>query len=102
MSRIVNDITLVLYDITNNKLRRKIEQAMKDFGVRLQYSVFICCLDNAGVKQCHEKLLNVVGQYSHFKEDTDSVIMLRRIDLSRLSLILGKNEATEQTAFVIV
>ena len=36
---------LVSYDIPDDKRRRKLAKAIKDFGDRVQYSVFECNLD---------------------------------------------------------
>ena len=33
---------IVSYDITSNKLRRKIAKELENYGVRVQYSVFEC------------------------------------------------------------
>jgi CRISPR-associated endonuclease Cas2 len=63
MSRTVNSITLVCYDITSDKLRRKIVKCMKDFGMRLQYSVFLYRLDPNGVSRCCEKLSKLLSKY---------------------------------------
>lgn len=37
---------LVSYDIPDDKRRRKLAKAIKDFGDRVQYSVFECNLDD--------------------------------------------------------
>lgn len=52
---------LVSYDISNPKRLRKVARALEGFGVRLQYSVFECPLDDlrlARLKGELEDLLN--------------------------------------------
>ena len=93
MFRNINNATLVFYDITNAKLRSKIDKAMKDFGIRFQYSVCLCYLDSEGVARCREKLLKIVNTYSTYKEDSDSVVILQQINIARMSFLLGKDES---------
>ncbi len=37
---------IITYDITNDKIRNKIAGILEDYGVRVQYSVFECWLEN--------------------------------------------------------
>ena len=81
MSLIANNIaiTLVCYDITSNKLRRRIDKCMKDFGVRLQFSVFMCRLDADGVSRCKDKLRKVIDSCSGERNSDDSLIVFERL-----------------------
>jgi CRISPR-associated protein Cas2 len=47
---------LVSYDISDDKRRRKVMQAMEDFGTRVQYSVFECYLSAAEVARLQDRL----------------------------------------------
>ena len=42
---------LVVYDISHDKRRTKLHNTLKDFGTPVQYSVFECLLDEAGLKR---------------------------------------------------
>lgn len=53
---------VVSYDISSDRLRRKVSQIMEDYGKRVQYSVFECDLDNRRLKQLYKKLVNVMGE----------------------------------------
>ena len=79
MNRATNNITLVCYDITSNKLRHRIDKCMKDFGVRLQFSVFICRLDADGVSRCRDKLRKVLDSCSSEHNSGDSLIIFERL-----------------------
>jgi CRISPR-associated protein Cas2 len=53
--------TMVSYDIVNDKTRTRVMKFLKDFGNRVQLSVFECDLDNdqyARMKEGVEKLIN--------------------------------------------
>ena len=89
MNRIGNNISLVCYDITSDKLRRKIDKAMKDFGVRLQFSVFLCRLDAEGMDRCRDKLNKVLALYPMEKEPGDSLIIFERIHPVSTDYLLG-------------
>jgi CRISPR-associated protein Cas2 len=52
---------LVSYDISNPKRLRRVARALEGFGVRLQYSVFECALDDmrlAMLKAALQPILN--------------------------------------------
>ena len=101
MSRTKNSITLVCYDITSDKLRSKIDKCMKDFGVRMQHSVFLCHLDIDGVERCRDKLDKVLKLYHNIKEPGDSLIMFERFNLSVAVCILGERLKFEEPTFEI-
>ncbi len=48
---------LISYDISKDKLRKKIAKTLENFGKRVQYSVFECILDEAKYRELHEKLV---------------------------------------------
>jgi len=101
MSHIGNNISLVLYDITSQKLRRKIDKAMKDFGHRLQYSVFLCKLDDCRLAQCREKLQNVIDAHSSLRKESDSVVLFHHMNSTSAHFILGSGESLLNMKFAI-
>ena len=101
MSRTVNNITIVCYDITSDKLRCKIDKCMKDFGIRLQFSVFFCRLDADGVSRCREKLQKVIQQYHKEKESSDSLIIIERFSPDIVDCIIGARIECEMSKFII-
>ena len=101
MKHISNKITLICYDISSDKLRRKIDKCLKDFGVRMQYSIFICRLDADGVAKCRKKLQNVLDKYHKEKQSGDSLIILERLNHNIVSCMLGSGIAHEIPTFAV-
>jgi len=58
-------LTLVAYDITDAKRLHKVAKICEDYGVRVQYSVFECRLDENEFADFWLNLLEVI----HEKED---------------------------------
>ena len=56
---------VVSYDIVDNRRRAKVRKALKDFGARVQYSVFECELDAAALKRLGDRLERLIEK----KED---------------------------------
>ena len=50
---------VVSYDITSDQRRNKIANILKDYGVRVQYSVFECILEMNKFKEMLERILKV-------------------------------------------
>ena len=52
---------LVSYDISHPKRLRKVARVLEGFGVRLQYSVFECPLDDIRLAKLHAELQPVIN-----------------------------------------
>lgn len=50
---------VVSYDITSDRLRRKVASELKNYGRRVQYSVFECTLTEARYSKMYGKLLKL-------------------------------------------
>lgn len=61
---------LVSYDISNPKRLRKVARALEGFGVRLQYSVFECPLDDVRLAKLKLELQELL------KHDEDQVLFV--------------------------
>jgi len=59
-------VWLVVYDIRNDRRRRRIEKILKRYGLRVQYSVFECDLD----ARAYVRLRDLLGAVA---DDEDSV-----------------------------
>lgn len=68
---------LVAYDIREDKRLRRIHKTMKSFGYALQYSVFVCDLDNVEKYE----MLGKIGDIIH--HDADSVAVMDLGDADR-------------------
>jgi CRISPR-associated protein Cas2 len=55
-----NGVTLVIYDITDNKRRYKVFKALKGYGVPVQKSAFECRLDNTRSDKMVRRLLHII------------------------------------------
>lgn len=54
------DFILVAYDISDDKRRTRLHNALLDFGTPVQYSVFECLLDAKGQERMKKKVLRVI------------------------------------------
>lgn len=57
---------VVSYDIANDRRRRKIAKTLEDFGVRVQYSVFDCVLNEQELLTLQTKLQELID----YEEDS--------------------------------
>jgi CRISPR-associated protein Cas2 len=55
------DTYLVAYDICNPKRLRKVATTCEDFGIRRQYSVFICRLTAADLVRLKSRLYDIIN-----------------------------------------
>jgi CRISPR-associated protein Cas2 len=53
-------IYLVSYDIPDDKRRTRLAKAIKDFGDRVQYSVFECILDDMLFEQMADRITSII------------------------------------------
>ncbi len=53
---------LISYDITDTKRRNKVCNTLKNYGTRVQYSVYECLLDNKQTIRLKSRLLNIIDQ----------------------------------------
>ena len=88
----MNDIYFVSYDISSNKLRSKIEKTLKNYGFRVQYSIFQCIAGKDQIIKISNALENVLKIYSRLITDSDSVIIIGGIENEKISYILGEEQ----------
>lgn len=53
---------VIAYDIAANRRRTKVMNRLKDFGLRVQYSVFECELDETRLDQLKKDLLPLINR----------------------------------------
>lgn len=51
---------LVVYDISNDRRRTKLHDALLDYGSPVQYSVFECLLDAKEIKKMKQRLRKII------------------------------------------
>jgi CRISPR-associated protein Cas2 len=88
---------LVSYDVTDDNRRRHVCEALKDYGRRVQYSVFECDLDDDALRQLCERLDFDIDRA------TDSCRFYRLCAACAGQVrILGRGDRYEDRGFVIV
>jgi CRISPR-associated endonuclease Cas2 len=89
MSRTVNNVTIICYDFTNNKLRRKFEKVLCDYGIRVQYSIFACRLNAERISRMRRQLSDVLDKYRDCQKTTDSAVILERRPFEKIDCLCG-------------
>ena len=88
---------LISYDVTEDDRRRRVHEALKDFGRRVQYSVFECETDSPGLQ---ELLVRVAREID---PATDSCRFYRLCAACAGEVrILGRGDRYSEPGFVIV
>ncbi len=86
----------VVYDITSDAERARVDKALKGFGFRMQKSVFECRLNKKGKEDLIEKLkkLNIETGF----------IKVYRVEYSSKEIVIGEKEKADiddGNAFII-
>jgi CRISPR-associated protein Cas2 len=88
---------VISYDIVDDKRRHRVHETLKDFGRRVQYSVFECELDGGEA----EELAQRVG--FEIDGDTDSCRFYRLCEGCRSEVrIAGKGDQYREPEVIIV
>ncbi len=83
-------IVVVVYDISNNKLRNYVEKTCKRYGLHhIQRSAFVGLMEESLRRELYVELLNIVEQYG---SEGDVCIRIYRIRISdyRHTLKIGE------------
>jgi CRISPR-associated endonuclease Cas2 len=88
---------LISYDISDDDRRCRVSEALKDFGRRVQFSVFECDVDEAGLRELSARIdFEIDGS-------TDSCRFYRLCKAYAAEVqILGKGDRYSEPSFVIV
>ena len=65
----VKRFQIIAYDIVKTKKRNKVAELLKDYGIRVQKSVFECRLDDAALNKLFQKLSDAIDK------KTDSILI---------------------------
>lgn len=88
---------LISYDVTEDNRRHRVFEALKDYGKRVQYSVFECELEDAEVEALWQRLEGEIDQ------EEDSVRRYRICaGCAEEVRILGQGERYSEPGFVVV
>ncbi len=88
---------VVCYDIKDNSRRTKVFKIMRNYGTRVQYSVFECILEKEVLQRMLEKVSETI------KKDEDSVrIYYIPYDSKKFIKIVGVGEVSRDQKYFIV
>lgn len=88
---------MVSYDIVNDRTRYRVMKFLKDFGTRIQYSVFECDLNEEEFK----RMKNGIEELIDKKEDKMRYYFICKACLKRV-VISGWGEIKEDVGFEII
>lgn len=88
----------MVYDISNDKRRTKLHNALLDFGTPVQYSVFECLLTPKQEERMRKKVMKVIRP----KQDRVRFYRLCANCLGRVQVTSGKEALSSQPNSVIV
>ena len=88
---------VVSYDIVDNKRRNKVANTLKNYGTRVQYSVFECLLELDYLNSLTDELRRIIEK----NEDTVRIYRLCRSCVERIK-VYGKGGITEDKDVFIV
>lgn len=88
---------LISYDITDNKRRNKICNTLKNYGTRVQFSVFECLLENKDLIRLKSRLLKLI------KEDEDKLRIYQLCESCKKNILTyGSVKVTDDKEVYIV
>jgi CRISPR-associated protein Cas2 len=88
---------VISYDVAEDAARRRVAEALKDYGRRVQYSVFECGLDQKGVDELRQRLA------AEIDPSADSCRVYRLCEACAGEVvILGRGGHYIEPAFVVV
>lgn len=88
---------LISYDIVNDRVRTKVMKFLKDYGTRVQRSVFECHLDDGKFTEVKEAL----GKLINKKEDRIRFYAICQACMERIE-VYGWGTVNEEEDFAIV
>jgi CRISPR-associated protein Cas2 len=90
-------LIVVSYDLPDDRRRTKLAHNLKDFGVRVQYSVFECLLDSEQVEALRARITRLIDP------GEDRVRIYRFCeDCGAKTELLGLSEPTEDAEVYIL
>lgn len=89
-------LVIITYDIANEKRLRKIAILMKDYGVRVQRSVFECLIEERQLAQLIDKLMKIM----EIEEDSTRIYRICSNCQERVQII-GQGKITSDPEMYI-
>ena len=67
---------IIAYDFSSDRLRRKVEKTLSDYGIRIQKSLFSFDINNETINKLRAKLKVILMNYETALEVNDSIIII--------------------------
>jgi CRISPR-associated protein Cas2 len=83
-------LIVVSYDVPNDRRRTRLAHTLKDFGERVQYSVFECHLDERALETLRMRIFHLLN----LQEDSVRIYRLCK-ECDRLLEVLGTAQRTD-------
>lgn len=77
-------LIVVSYDVPNDRRRTRLAHALKDFGGRVQYSVFECHLDEKALQALRDRVLRLIDLEEECQRQI--TILAHRLEIRAKSL----------------
>ena len=90
-------LILVSYDVPDDRRRTRLAHTLKDFGERVQYSVFECHLDERAQQTLRERLARLIDP----EEDSLRIYRLCK-ECDRLLEVLGTAKRTDDPGLYVL
>ena len=85
------------YDVVNDRRRTRLAHALKDFGQRVQYSVFECLLEAPALERLRRRVEKLIDA----REDTVRIYRLCRECAAQVEIQGTGKPATDPNVFVL-
>ena len=92
-----NQFVVIAYDISNDKRRTKLHNALLDHGTPVQYSVFECLLDEDGLA----RMKRAVGKIIRPRVDRVRYYYLCQSCLKKVEITSGVEVLSEEQVIVV-
>ncbi len=90
-------LTIIAYDIKDDKRRNRVARTMKDYGTRVQYSVFECNLEDKIFDKMKDRLSSVIDM------EEDNIRIYKLCNACKGSIyVFGSGKVTEDEDVYIV
>ena len=90
-------LIVISYDLPNDRRRTRLANALEDFGVRVQYSVFECLLTPDQIERFRARMASLLDP----AEDSVRIYRLCQDCVEKIE-ILGQGKVTEDTGVYVV
>lgn len=83
---------IIAYDFSSDRLRRKVEKTLSDYGNRIQKSIFSFDINNETINKLRGKLKVILMEYETAIEVNDSLIIINNGGYDELKATEAKEE----------